>query len=150
MDCKPKTISSKTKVLCNWRQLQSRVSILFGFKQPQVVVWWSVNFNILIIATPIPQQIAGVRVDQFAGVLTWMETCELMRHTTPTLYWIKGEKMLLEKILFLISDQNHPDKMHSCRYFASQRIHLWKYVFVCSYFLCEHLLCVGGCAFEHG
>lgn len=116
--------------------------ILSGFKQLQVVTCLNIN------ATPVAQQIAGAEPVLQAGALTWMETSELMHHTTPTPYCITKEKMLLEKIEFLkskvsfhswiITDgnkwtnkqtKNHSDKIHSCRYHASQWIHLRRCVF---------------------
>lgn len=63
----------------------------------QVVTW--LKFN----ATPVAQQIAGAEPVLHAGALTWLETSELMHHTTPTRYCITKEKMLLEKIEFLNS-----------------------------------------------
>lgn len=96
----------------------------------QVVTWSNIN------ATPVAQQIAGA-----VPVLNAMETCELTHHKTPTHYCITKEKML-RKIKFLKSKvsflswiinnekkENHSDKIHSCRYLASQWIHFRRCVF---------------------
>lgn len=86
-----------------------------------------------------------------------METSESMHHTTPPLYWITEEKILLEKIEFLKSKVSFFFRNHLTliKYTAADiLLHseyiFFLYVFMCPYLLCEHLLCVGGCAFEHG